>query len=291
MRRPPIALLGPRALSLLTIGAAVLCLSACGGSSSGPATPTAAAAKTYELAGFQPTGVPQAGQPTTLSFKIMQPSGTPLTAFRAGSGPHVGVHVIVVRDDLSSIVHRHPPISSDGTISTKVTFPSAGRYRLVADAYPASGPQPNFQLFRWITVGGTKKPPAPLGSARSVVVDGYRFTLAGGRNLKAIEPALLTVRVTGPHGNPAVFSPWYGALAHAIFFRAGSLDYFHTHVCSPGATGCTSLVGAAKVTGTSTTPGKLTVGVLVPVAGTWRLFLQTQVDGHVLTAPFTLKVA
>ena len=203
----------------------------------------------------------------------------------------MGVHVIVVRDDLSSIIHEHPPISSDGTISTKVTFPSAGRFRLVADAYPASGAQPNFQLFRWITVGGPEKPRAPLGSARSVVVDGYRFTLTGGRDLKAIKPALLTATVTGPHGAPAVFSPWYGALAHAIFFRAGSLDYFHTHVCSPGAAGCTSVVGTAKVTGTSTTPGKLTVGVLVPVAGTWRLFLQTQVDGHVLTAPFTLKVA
>jgi hypothetical protein len=280
-----------RALALLAIGVAVLSSTACGGSSSGLSTPTVAAAKTYELAGFQPAGVPRAGRPTTLSFKIMQPSGTPLTAFRTGAGPHVGVHVIVVRDDLSSIIHVHPPVSADGTVSTKVTFPSAGRYRLVADAYPASGPQPNFQLFRWITVAGTKEPPAPLGSTRSVVVNGYRFTLTGGRNLKAIEPALLTVRVTGPDGKPAVFSPWYGALAHAIFFRAGSLDYFHTHVCSPGATGCTSLVGTAKVTGTSTTPGKLTVGVLVPVAGSWRLFLQTQVDGHVLTAPFTLKVA
>ena len=288
MRGLPLA---SRVLALLTVGAAAMSLTACGGSSSGLSTPTVAAAKTYQLAGFRPAGVPRAGRPTTLSFKIMQPSGKPLTAFRKGSGPHVGVHVIVVRDDLSSIIHQHPPVSSDGTISTTVTFPSAGRYRLVADAYPASGPQPNFQLFRWITVGGAKKPGAPLGSARSVVVDGYRFTLTGGRNLKAIKPALLTVRVTGPDGTPAVFSPWYGALAHAIFFRAGSLDYFHTHVCSPGAAGCTSVVGTAKVTGTSTMPGKLTVGVLVPVAGTWRLFLQTQVDGHVLTAPFTLKVA
>ena len=40
----------------------------------------------------------------------------------------------------------------------------------------------------------------------------------------------------------------------------------------------------------STTPGVLTVGVLVPVSGTWRLFIQAQVDGHVLTAPFTLHV-
>ena len=287
----PSSSLAPRALALLTVAAAAVSLTACGGSSSGLSTPTIAAAKTYELAGFQPSGVPQSGRPTTLSFRIRQPSGATLTAFRKGAGPHVGVHVIAVRKDLSSIIHQHPPISANGTISTKITFPSAGRYRLVVDAYPASGPQPNFQLFRWITVGGTKKPSAPLGSARSVVVDGYRFTLTGGRNLKAIDPAFLTVRVAGPDGTPAVFSPWYGALAHAIFFRAGSLDYFHTHVCSPGATGCTSLVGAAKVTGTSTTPGKLTVGVLVPVAGTWRLFLQTQVDGHVLTAPFTLKVS
>ena len=96
--------------------------------------------------------------------------------------------------------------------------------------------------------------------------------------------------VTSPTGKPPSFTPWYGALAHAIFFRQGTLDYFHTHVCAPGASGCTSVLGGSKVTGSSSTPGKLTVGVLVPVAGTWRLFLQTQVNGHILTAPFTLEV-
>jgi hypothetical protein len=45
------------------------------------------------------------------------------------------------------------------------------------------------------------------------------------------------------------------------------------------------------VTGTSSTPGALRVGVLVPTAGTWRLFLQARVDGKVVTAPFTLSVA
>ena len=44
----------------------------------------------------------------------------------------------------------------------------------------------------------------------------------------------MTITVTDPHGKPAKFTPWYGALAHAIFFREGSLDYFHTHVCAPG---------------------------------------------------------
>ena len=95
---------------------------------------------------------------------------------------------------------------------------------------------------------------------------------------------------TGPGGTPPTFTPWFGALAHAIFFRKGSLDYFHTHVCAPGVSGCTSVLGPAKVTGTSTTPGKLKVGVLVPASGTWRLFLQCKIDGKVLTVPFTLKV-
>src|SRR5262249_17498960 len=150
------------------------------------------------------------------------------------------------------------------------------------------GLQRNFQLFRWITVAGAyhAKPIPPFVSTN--VIYGYRFTLHGRPALHAIDPAFLTILVKRPNGSPAPFAPGFGALAPAFFFRAGSLDYFHTHVCSAGASGCTSTLGASKITGSSTAVGKLTVGVLVPVSGTWRLFLQCQVDGHVLTAPFTL---
>jgi hypothetical protein len=44
------------------------------------------------------------------------------------------------------------------------------------------------------------------------------------------------------------------------------------------------------VTGSSSKQGQLSVAVLVPVPGTWRLFLQCRTDGRVLTAPFTLRV-
>jgi hypothetical protein len=201
------------------------------------------------------------------------------------------VHLIMVRRDLSTIVHRHPPIAADGTISELVTFPEPGPYRVVVDAYPnTTGPQRNFQLFASLRVAGAYTP-QPLPAYRPTdVVDGYRVTLHGRPNLHAIQAAFLTATVTDPSGRPARFTPWFGALAHAIFFRAGSLDYFHTHVCAPGASGCTSVLGATRVTGSSSTPGKLTVGVLVPVAGRWRLFLQCLVNGHVLTAPFTLTV-
>lgn len=271
--------------------ALVLAATACGSASRGVQAPTIAAARTFQLAGFAPPGTVSPGKPTTISFTIDQPSGMPLTTYQTGAGPHTGVHLILVSSDLRTIIHRHPPVGADGKLTQSVVFPSPGRYRVVVDAYPSlAGPQRNFQLFRWITVAGTPPSGSALSFAPAVTVGGYRFTLHGHPRLRAIQPAFLSITIRDRQGRPARLTPWYGALAHAIFFRQGSLDYFHTHVCSPGATGCTSVLGASSVTGTSSTPGKLRVGVLVPVAGVWRLFLQAKVDGHVLTAPFALRV-
>jgi hypothetical protein len=273
-------------VALLTVAA----LAGCGGSST-PSFPTVGAARTFALVDFKPIAPATAGKPTTVSFVIRQPNGKPLTRFRRGPGPHTGVHLIFVRRDLASIVHRHPPIARDGTISDTITFTEPGPYRLVVDAYPdTSGPQRNFQLFGALRVSGTYRPAKLPAFSPSVVVDGYRFTIDGKPALRAIQAGFLTVHVTDPQGKPVRFTPWYGALAHAVFFRRGTLDYFHTHVCAPGASGCTSTLGATKVTGSSSTPGKLDVGVLVPVPGEWRLFIQCRVAGHVLTAPFTLRV-
>jgi hypothetical protein len=261
----------------------------CGGSSSSPKFPTIRAARTFELVDFVPSR--PASSPTTVSFVIRQPNGRPLTSFRRGGGPHTGVHLIFVRSDLAYIVHRHPPIAGDGTIRDRIVFPAPGPYRVVVDAYPAtSGPQRNFQLFRILRIAGsyTRQKLPPFRSVATVA--GYRFAIERPPRLRAIEATSMTIRVTAPNGRPARFTPWYGALAHAIFFRRGTLDYFHTHVCAPGATGCTSVLGGARVSGSSAEPGKLTVGVLVPAPGEWRLFLQCRVDGRVLTAPFTLEV-
>jgi hypothetical protein len=275
---------------LVCLIACVVVVAGCGSGSSSPQVPTIHAAQTFELANFQPAGPVQPGKPVTLSFTIEQPNGEPLTAYKRGSGPHTGVHVILVRDDLNSIIHVHPPIGADGKVSEQITVPEPGPYRVVVDAYPKSTGQPNFQLFSKIDVAGSYKPKPLPSSDRAVVVDGYRFELEGKPRLKELEAGFINVKVTDPQGRPARFTPWFGALAHAIFFRSGSLDYFHTHVCAPGASGCTSFLGAAQVKGSSTTPGKLRVGVLVPVSGTWRLFLQTRANGRVLTAPFTLEV-
>ena len=282
----PIRLLAPLAGAGLVLAAA-----GCGGSTN-VQVPTVAPAAVYQLVHVEPSGPVQAGKPVRVSFTIQQPDGRPLTRFKTGPGPHTGVHLILVRDDLAYLIHEHPPVGQ-ATIAKTVVFPAPGPYRMVVDVYPAASDQQinaNFQLFDSVRVAGVYRPKPLPPPASATTVDGYHFTLHGANDLKAISPALVTVDVTGPGGSKPTFTPWYGALAHASFFRQRSLDYFHTHVCAPGVSGCTSVLGPGKVTGTSSTPGKLNVGVLVPAPGTWRLFLQCEIDGKVLTVPFTLEV-
>lgn len=272
----------------------VALLAGCGGDS-GAGTPTIAvgAARVYKVVGFGPrTGI-RPRRATLISFTIVQPDGRPLTRYREGTGPHTGVDLVIVRTDDSHVLYEDTDIHAQGRITQPVVFPAPGRYRIVIDAYPRQSGQSapfNFQLFESVTVAGTPalRPVPPF--ARTATVAGYRFTLTSKPALRAIQPAFLTFDITGPGGTPAVFSLWHGALAHAIFIRKGTLDYFHTHVCPPDATNCGARLGGASVTGVTSKPGRLKVGVLVPVSGTWRLFLLTYIAGKERVAPFTLTV-
>jgi hypothetical protein len=269
-------------------------LAGCGGAGSALTVPQVAPAKTFSLNGFQPSAPVRPGRPVTISFTVGQPNGQPLTRYKTGSGPHTGVHLIVVRDDLAYIIHQHPPVGHDGHLRQTVTFPAPGPYKVLVDVYPdLPGGQPNFQLFQKVDVSGAYHP-RPLPAFKpDLVVDGYHFDMQGHPSIHAIQAQFINVDVTDAHGHRPTFVPWFGALAHAIFFRQGSLDYFHTHICAPDAPNCGTLPGVAssRIAGTSAAPGKLTVGVLLPEPGIWRLFLQMKLGGRIVTAPFTLKVA
>ena len=273
----------------LTVCCAVVLVAGCG-SSSRLGAPTIAPARTYELTGVKPLRIPHPG-PVTLSFAIRQPSGSALVDYRRGAGPHTGIHLIIVRHDLGVIIHKHPPVAPNGRVAETVDFPAPGPYRVLVDAYPAAKDAPrNFQLHTDVRVGGAFKPqPLPRFRARERVA-GYTFVLKAPPRIHPIQATTLKAMVTDPQGKPVIFRPWFGALAHAVFFRAASLDYFHTHICGPTTPGCSSVLGGSSVVGRPAGPGKLNVGVLLPVAGTWRLFLQFRDRGRVVTAPFTLSV-
>lgn len=268
-------------------------LAGCGSGGKGLQGPDIGKAKSFAIAGFEPGAAIKPGVPTTIRFHIEQPTGGALTKFKTGSGPHTGVHLILVRKDLSQIIHRHPPIAADGTVSQSVTFPDAGPWHVLVDVYPDLGANtlPNFQLSRDITVAGAYTPkPLPAESPVKVVGGDY-FEMKYPRRLKSLQPQFFDVKVADASGAPAKFTTWYGATAHAIFFKQGSLDYFHTHVCRPEDKVCSKAVSGTSVAGKASKPGQLTVGALLPSAGTWKLFLQAKLNGKVVTAPYTLKVS
>jgi hypothetical protein len=260
----------------------------CGGGGGSPAPPTIAPAKEYKLDWQSPSGVAEPGT-TTLHFAVRTPDGKILTHFRTGAGPHTGVHLIIVRNDLSTIVHLHPPIPASGRLAIAVDLPRAGQYHVLVDVYPATGPLPNFQLHHELQVGsGDVK--AALPPYKPIVhAGGLTFRVSKLPGLRLAEPASMIVNVTDAAGKPVTFTPFYGALAHAIFFRAGSLDYFHSHICGNDPA-CTAGFGSPVAAGHSTKPGQLELGVLLASTGKWRLFLQVFHRGKLITAPFTLRV-
>ena len=266
-----------------------LVAAACGGGSGSPAPPTVAPAKQYTLDWQGPQAVAKPGK-ATLRLAVRTPDGEILTRFRTGAGPHTGVHVIIIHDDLSTIIHKHPPVPASGRLALPVTFPSAGRYRVLVDVYPAADAGlRNFQLTHDLQVG-TDDAKAPLPAYAPVVkTGGLTFRVVKLPELRLAEPASMIVDVTDAQGKPVTFTPFYGALAHAIFFRAGSLDYFHSHICGSDPACAAGFEGPATA-GQSTRPGRLELGVLLPATGRWQLFLQVTHGGKLLTAPFTLRV-
>ena len=204
------------------------------------------------------------------------------------------MHLIIVRKDLSVIIHRHPKVAPDGTVRQVVTFPRVAATTCSSTCTPCCPTGrffANFQLAGSVTVKGSSKAVPLPGYAREVTADGYHVTIQKTPHIKELKPAFMTMRIRDANGKPPKLEPYYGALAHAIFFRKSSLAYFHTHICAPKAPGCSSLVGGAALRGSGSANGLLHVGILLPQSGTWRLFLQFKVGGRIVTAPFTLPVS
>jgi hypothetical protein len=199
----------PRAWALLIAGLLAIALTGCGSSSGGAVSvPTVAPARVFTLAGFEPAATVQPHHPLTVSFTVQLPNGKPLTQYRTGAGPHTGVHLIIVRDDLAYIIHQHPPIGPNGLLRQTVTLPAPGPYKVLVDVYPKlAGVLPNFQLTQTIHVAGPYHPQSLPAFRPDLVVDGYHFDMQGHPSLHAIQAAFMHVDVTDSAGRPVSFTP------------------------------------------------------------------------------------
>jgi hypothetical protein len=211
------------------------------------------------------------GESSTLSFSILGPGGEPVTDYTESH--EKDLHLIVVRTDTSEYRHVHPELDTEGTWSIDWEWAEPGTYKVFADFTPtALGDE--LTLARSVDISGEYRA-EPAQQQRVVAdVDGYTVTLEG--ELVAGRTSQVTA-VFERDGEPVtVLEPYLGAYGHLVALRDGDLAYVHVHPDGEPGDGVTE-------------PGpEVTFYVEAPTAGSYRLFLDFQIDGQVRTADFTL---
>ncbi|RZQ62226.1 hypothetical protein [Amycolatopsis suaedae] len=210
-----------------------------------------------------------AGTTQPFTFRILGPTGAPVTAFDVAHEKRM--HLIVVRRDTADYQHLHPELAADGTWWVNLRLPQAGSYRLFADFAPTGGTP--------TTLGTDLAAPGEFTprhhpASREATVDGYQVRLDGDLLPGQSSPLRLTVRKDGR--DVTDLQPYLGAYGHLVALRTSDLAYLHVHPDgNPGD-------------GRTPAGPTVTFHTEVPSAGSYRLFLDFQHAGTVRTAEFTV---
>jgi plastocyanin len=173
------------------------------------------------------------------------------------------VHLIVVSKDFEVFNHIHPsPVPGDG-LSVSHTFPKAGEYWIYAD-YTAPGEPPSVARFS-LTVGG------PAGKLPAIKPAG-KLQIEANRDVTLSFPMQYTD-----------LQPWLGAWAHIMIISRDGQDFIHAHPLDAAST-----VHTHEISGPSPSAIRTQTGVRTP--GDYRLWLQYQRQGEIVTVPWDLKV-
>ena len=192
-------------------------------------------------------------------FRIVDEHGEPVRDFDLAHEKRM--HFIVVGRDLRGFQHLHPEMASDGTWTAEADLRIPGVHRVYAD-FTIDGEQ--HTLGTDVHVPGAYEPaaiPAPATVARldgglevELHRDGDRVSFSVSRDGRPIDDEL---------------EPYLGAKGHLVTLRAADLAYLHTHPDGD----------------------ELAFETELPGAGTYRIWVQFQLDGKVHTAAFTEEVS
>lgn len=209
-----------------------------------------------------------AGTTESLRFRILDADGAPVRDFDVEHTKRM--HLIVVRRDLTNFQHLHPRMTAEGTWEVPLRLTEPGRYRAFADF--SSGGEVTTLAGDLVVPGDAAAAPLPAPEPSAVSDSGYDVSLTEGA-AAAGQPAHLGFEVTRD-GEPVEVEPYLGADGHLVALREGDLAFLHVH----------------PITGEDAAPGEIAFEATFPTAGSYRLFLQFQVDGEVETVAFTQEV-
>ena len=172
---------------------------------------------------FQVAGAPMAGAECELSFMVTeQRIGEPLEAFELLHDRLM--HLIIVDETLSYFEHVHPAFT-DGAFRITHAFPTAGRYKLWAEAKP-QGAGPVLAAFRLNVGSGQAGPESRTESTPSA---GYRVSLTPS-SAPPRQSVELTFDVADLNGKAVTdLELLMAAGGHCVIISADLRDFLHVH--------------------------------------------------------------
>jgi len=185
------------------------------------------------------------------------------------------LHLFVVSRSLEYFAHVHPEPAAGGGFEVRQSIPG-GEYMVVADFLPREGSPQTLQ--RAIVTPGASGLTQPARLTKSVLTQtarGLRAQLLAG-DVAAGRNGHLTFDVVASSGGEPVIDlePYLGAPAHLFIASADLTETLHAHPDATAAGG-----------------SRLIFDVTLPKPGGYRMWLQIQRHGNVITLPFTLVVS
>lgn len=230
------------------------------------------------------------------------------------------LHLILASRDLTWFNHIHPTLAPDGTWTVRFALPRPGTYRLFADYTRAGGRHE--VLARDVTTSEPQASAMPAAAlvpdtpdAHGVIARSVEATpesqpeVAGGAvytvtlmpmpgYLIAEQPVMLHATVLDARGAPVTdLEPYLGAMGHAVLLPEDRARYLHVHPM--GDSSMAGMPGMPTLPGRTAADSATTAGAhgpevmfhaQFPRGGRYKLWLQFQHHGAIITAPFVLDV-
>jgi hypothetical protein len=184
------------------------------------------------------------------------------------------LHLFIVSRNLEYFAHVHPEQGSDGSFAIDHELPE-GEYMLIGDFLPAGGTS---QMVQRAIVTPHYKGQLFGGSVleltdREQVVDGLRVRLETD-SVRPLRPSSLRfVIADASTGKPVTdLEPYLGAPGHLLIIDPDMKSAIHGHP------------------DTQTSGPEVAFDPVLPSAGRYKLWLQVQRKGRVVTVPFVIEV-
>ena len=219
-----------------------------------------------------------AGRSSKLTFTIRNPH-TDAVVKNFETIHEKPFHLFVISHDFSFFEHIHPQQQKDGSFVIETTVPKPGPYQTFSDFFPSGG-SPQVVQRTFVTSGYT----GSLLAARArltpdakleKVLDGTRVRLDATGFIAEFKQTLAFTLTDEATGKPVKDLEMYlGAWAHMLMLSEDMGDYVHAH---------------ATVDQNRDGETQLNLDLIFPRASNYRLWIQFQRSGRVITVPFTVR--